>query len=453
MLSHSYFFYPQPVLRGFHSLKHFIITKVYNQLKIILILFCITPCYGFSQDDAERYENAIYDSNLVSVQLFRLGWSNSYPIISLNNPDHQIQLSFDDLTGAPRDFMYSFIHCDAEWKPSDLNLLEYQIGPNDDMIRDMVFSRGARQRFVHYDLFFPNNRISLTLSGNYILKIEDAATRETVITRRFYVVEESIAIQPRIKQATQARYRFTHHEVDFDLLALDYNITNPYSDLQVHVFQNQRPDNAKYDLSPTFVKQNEVIYEYDDRNLFNGTNEFRFFDTRDLNYQALRTASTQLINDTFNIFIIPDEVRSVRQYIDYGDINGRYLIHRTDPRDIALIDAEYVWVHFTLPYPAPLMNAGMFLYGEFTNWKFDPDYEMQYDSELKAYTGKVLLKQGYYNYMYAAANLEKGAGDVTLIEGNHFEAENEYLFLVYHRKIGEIYDRLIGFKIEKFQNK
>ncbi len=399
------------------------------------------------------YDNRVFDSNLQSVQLFRLGWSNSYPIIELGDSDQKLQLSFDDFTGEARDFSYSFIHCDANWKRSDLNILEYQMGPDYDLLRDMVFSRGSRTRFVHYDLFFPNNQIELTLSGNYIIQVTDNETGEVVLTRQFYVVEQEVTIVPKIKRATQARYRFTHHEVDFDIMSGNYTITNPYEDLQVHLFQNQRTDNAIKDLKPMFIKQHQLVYDYDDKNLFPGGNEFRFFDIRDLTYRALETEFTELVRDTFRVYLTPDELRGTRQYIDYGDINGRYLIHQTDPRDIALIDAEYVWVHFRLPYPSPLVGAKLYLLGELTQWRFSPEFELTYHPGYKGYVGKVLVKQGYYNYHYAIVNNNTGVGDITLIEGNHFETENEYLFLAYHRKIGEIYDRLIGFQIAKYQDK
>jgi len=428
------------------------VSKVFKYPFFFLLLLTISYS-SLAQNGLPVYDNRVYDSSIQSVQLFRLGWSNSYPIIELGDMSQRLQLSFDDFTGEARDFSYSFIHCDANWQPSDLNILEYQMGPDYDLIREMVFSRAARQQFVHYDLFFPNDQIQLTLSGNYLIQVIDNETQAVVLTRQFYVVEPRVTIAPRIKQATQARYRFTHHEVDFDVISGEYNITNPYQDLQVHVFQNQRPDNAIKDLKPMFIKQNQLVYEYDDKNLFPGGNEFRFFDIRDLNYRALRTEFTEVVKDTFHVYLVADEVKGSRQYLDYRDINGRYLIHQTDPRDIALIDAQYVWVHFKLPYPSPLVGAKLYLYGEFTQWRFLPEFELTYHPGFKGYVGKALVKQGYYNYHYAIVNNSTQKGDITLIEGNHFETENEYLFLAYHRKIGEIYDRLIGFQIAKFQDR
>jgi len=45
--------------------------------------------------------------------------------------------------------------------------------------------------------------------------------------------------------------------------------------------------------------------------------------------------------------------------------------------------------------------------------------------------------------------LEDGetAGNVSYIEGSHYETDNDYLILVYLKGINERYDRLLGIKI------
>ena len=400
-----------------------------------------------------RYENFTYDQNIKSVQLYRDGWSDSYPVLTLNDDSQSLLLSFDDLTGEVRDFGYSFIHCNNDWTPSDLSVFDYQQGPLDDMIRDWSFSRISRQRYVHYDLSFPNDRIQLTRSGNFILVVKDYATNEIVLTRRFYINENAVSVNARLKQATQGRYRLTHHEIDFDIIPQGYNITNPYTDLKVVIKQNNRIDNQKDDLQPVFVKPDMLTYDFDNQNLFNALNEFRFFDTRDLTYRALTTRITKIENDTFNVYLMDEESRATKQYVNYGDIDGRYLIYKSDDRDSSVIDAQYVKVHFSLQTPAPLQNASVYLFGEFTNWELLPKYKLQYDDFYHSYVTSAYLKQGYYNYMYVYVRDGNEKGDATFFEGNHSDTENEYLFLVYHRKNGEFYDRLIGFYSEKFQKK
>jgi hypothetical protein len=69
---------------------------------------------------------------------------------------------------------------------------------------------------------------------------------------------------------------------------------------------------------------------------------------------------------------------------------------------------------------------------------------MEYDYEDNYYYASLWLKQGYYNYAYVFLEDGQDAGDITLIEGNHWETNNEYIILVYFREPGTYYDQLIG---------
>ena len=72
--------------------------------------------------------------------------------------------------------------------------------------------------------------------------------------------------------------------------------------------------------------------------------------------------------------------------------------------------------------------------------------KMNYNYKRFGYELKLYLKQGYYNYIYVLSNDNKRGGDETIVEGNHWDTENEYSIFVYHRKIGTYYDQLIGYK-------
>ena len=68
---------------------------------------------------------------------------------------------------------------------------------------------------------------------------------------------------------------------------------------------------------------------------------------------------------------------------------------------------------------------------------------MQYNAENKCYYLYAYLKQGGYNYMYYV----KGANEklsLLLLEGSHWQTDNEYTIDVYFRPFGARYDRLVG---------
>ena len=69
---------------------------------------------------------------------------------------------------------------------------------------------------------------------------------------------------------------------------------------------------------------------------------------------------------------------------------------------------------------------------------------MIFNSERKGYGLCLFLKQGYYNYMYVLKEKGKLTGDESLIEGSHWDAENDYTIYVYFHETGALYDRLIA---------
>ena len=64
---------------------------------------------------------------------------------------------------------------------------------------------------------------------------------------------------------------------------------------------------------------------------------------------------------------------------------------------------------------------------------------MKYNSDLGGYTANLLLKEGYYEYLYITPD------DEYQLEGNHFETENTYDIIVYYRPPSKIYDVIVGY--------
>ena len=229
-----------------------------------------------------------------------------------------------------------------------LNDDEHIIGNKHIFIEDYQYSFNTLYPYIHYKLKFPNEEISFTKSGNYIIKVYVNNNREDLIlTRRFYVVDQKISIKSSVKMATLAKHRDYKQEVDFNLNLNNYPVIDPYADLKVVISQNRRMDNAITNLKPLFVRTPELVYNYERENLFNGNNEFRFFDTKDLRYQAINVDGIQIIDGKTHVYILPEEPRSYKQYFFQNDINGLRLIKRDDSRD-ANREADYIKTYFTL---------------------------------------------------------------------------------------------------------
>jgi hypothetical protein len=266
-----------------------------------------------------------------------------------------------------------------------------------------------------------------------------------VLTQRFFVAEYYANVVPDVHRPTQGRYRENSHEVDFTITQSQIQLVQPFSTLKVVVTQNQNWNDAITDLKPKFISGNQLIYDYDEENIFQGGNEFRVIDIRNINYNSLTTSHIATINDTLNAFLFPDKPRSSLVYLTTSDINGHYYLKNDDVRFDSDLESEYMKVNMALLYPNKLYKADIFLFGQLTGWDINEKYKLTWNAEKKAYETSLYLKQGYYNYQYMYKAHGAAKADVSIIEGSHSEADNEYSFFVYYKEPGQIYERLIGY--------
>lgn len=395
-----------------------------------------------------RYDDYIYDDSIKTVLLHTSKSQMSYPIIDINGKE-SIELSFDDLRRDNSIYNYTVVHCDANWEPSDLEQNEYIEGFFEDELFDFDYSSNTDLYYTHYKLSLPNENMKMTLSGNYIIMVYKVNDKEhPILTKRFMIYESNVSISMNIKRATDVNESYFRQEVDFKVNHDGYDVRDPFGRLNVVLMQNYRWDNAITGLNPRFIKDTELNYDYNNgENVFDANNEFREFDLKSIRYNTIRVKKIE-----FNIFdklqhayLLPDERRSFKQYYSKVDLNGNFLIKRNEGENSA-IEADYVKVHFSLPYSPPINDGNLYLFGKFCDWKFKEELKLDYDTINQQYTKEVLLKQGYYNYLYCfVKDGSKNTGDISIVEGSHYETKNEYSILVYHRQLNDNFDRLVGF--------
>lgn len=420
--------------------------SIFITILTLFSLFTLYPIKVISQDnDTINYfesSNTIYQENIKTVLFHRQGWDLSPPLMKFSSGE-KLLLSFDDLDADGKEYMFTIVHCDANWKPSDLEQYEYIDGYYEDYIYEFQYSVNTIVSYTHYELVFPTFDLKPKLSGNYMMKVFVENEDSLFFTRRFKIVDQKINIEGRIKQATDISDKKYKQEVDFEITSPSYQIVNPYRDLNVVITQNGRWDNAVKNLKPKMVIGQTLDYNYDYENVFDGGNEFRAFDIKSLNYYTENIERIEYRYDGYQITLKHDEKTTFKNYKSEDDINGQLKI-KTEDQDLTEIRSEYVYVHFFLPYAAPIIDGDIFIIGAITDWNFSDNAKLEYDYNRKGYVKTMLVKQGYYNYQYMLKYFDSEIADVAFIEGNHWETSNEYTISVYYREPGDDYDRLIG---------
>lgn len=363
-----------------------------------------------------------------------------YPMIRLNGGETLI-LEFDDMRGGFTDLLYTLVHCDANWMPSQLQKLEYIDGFEEERMRDFAYSIATFDEYTHYRLRFPNENMDVRVSGNYLLHIyQDDDDKTPILTRRFMVYENIFTVIPRSKQTIDVSKLRTHQEIDFVVNLQDTRLVNPISEVRAMIMQNGRWDNAIYDIPPQSLRGEDMVFDYLDKIVFPAGKEFRNFDTRSVIYKTERVKSIELLPNGVDVFLHEDRSRASVRYITYPDANGRFVTGNRDRFQEPETMSEYPLVHFTLEHPE-IFGKDVYVMGGLTDWQLDPRFKMTYNRSTKSYEGAAMLKQGFYDYMYVTT--EDGYSfDHTEIEGNWAETENNYTIVIYWRKFGERYDRI-----------
>ena len=392
------------------------------------------------------HENAVFREEIKSVQLYREGFELSSPVLELGSGDRLI-LTFDELSDEVRNYYYSVLHCDPEWNESNLMQTDYIDGFAENPIEDYARSFNTTFSYVNYLLAIPNEQMDIKMSGNYILLVyEDRDMEKLVLSKRFYVTEKAATIEGTVRRATLDAFKGSNHEVDFTVFHPGVKIENPLSEVKVVVMQNGRWDNAIRDLRPLFIQDGRLTYDYSQENVFPAGNEFRYFDIRNKRINGEGVLETSFHRPYYHVTLMPDEIRSNKRFFPYREMNGRYVVESQEPVQDYHTECDYQFVHFSLPLEAPLMGGTINVFGELSNWNANKSNEMTWNFETGRYELTLLLKQGYYNYMYVYVPEGAASADHVNLEGSFWETENDYQIMVYYRPMSSRYYRLIGYR-------
>jgi len=413
-------------------------------ISLACLFASLTSAQDYVEYNVQPLQDKIHSSTVYTAVLRPFNNPLGLPIIKLNGPE-RLLLEFDDLGPEFTNFQYTLMHCTHDWKPSNLQKQEYILGLQEHYISEHEFSINTWVPYTNYRLTIPNNNIRITKSGNYVLLVyQNDNPKDLILTRRFMVFEEFVSISGSILRATQLDEMHTHQQLNFTINHPGYEIPDPFLDLHVSVIQNGRWDNALLDLKPKFLRNGQLDYNFEGENSFPGGNEFRNFDTKQLTELTLNIRKTTL-EDMWLVFLIPEIPRNAARYSFMEDINGRFVVRRlnsTRPQS----EADYAWVDFFLSTPA-YQDKEVYVFGQLSDWLIKPDFKLTYDENTRAYRGKILLKQGFYNYQYVLFNPHNRQVDESAIEGSFWETTNEYRVFVYHRELGIRYDRLVGMQV------
>lgn len=376
--------------------------------------------------------------NIKSVSFQQSAEQNTVPIFALGD---SFTFLFDDLFGNEANYYYQIVHCDYDWKPSQLVKSEYLAGFDDVRIQNYTNSFNTLQIYSHYALSIPNRQTQLRVSGNYMIKIlnED---RDVVFSRKFILYEDLVTVPLQVRRARTFDAINYMHNMEFSIKSQTINFQNPLKNVKVMLMQNGRFDNAITNIKPQYTIGNDLIYKYDKETQFWGGNEFLYFENKDVRAAASNVARTDTNGSLYNGYLFPNQARADKPYTYYPDVNGNFIPLNANAED-SNIEADYVWIYFSLSAPQA-MSKDIYVNGMFNNYMRIPEYKMDYDEKSGLFKKAIMIKQGFTNFQYEVVDRAGKVDNANAVDGNFYQTESNYFAIVYYRENSSRYDRIVG---------
>ncbi|MTI21349.1 DUF5103 domain-containing protein [Fulvivirga sp. RKSG066] len=409
---------------------------------LILFSSLFTTVSSIESGKKLLYKDATYEDEIRTVQLYPITGNNAsmlQPAVAQIGRMNLV-LEFDDLVQDPEDYRVKIIHCNQDWTKSRLSSIDYLYDFNEFNINNDQASADTKVSYIHYNFRLPQ----VKLPGNYLL-VAYRGTNENdiILSKRFMVYSNQVSIELTSTLNGLTSSNRSQQQLDFKINYKNYELINPLENVNVTIRKNERWDNAINNLKPSFVRDGLFELEYrffNFENSFAAGNEYRFFDMRSLRNPGQGVYTVDWNTYPITVKLMSDLPRIYQAYSHLEDINGDFYITNLDAGG-GSIYSDYVNTQFNLKTDKPIAGE-VYVVGKMNNWEQNTESRMQYNPQVGSYSTDMILKQGWYNYKYEVKN---DTLDVNYLEGNHFQAENNYEIFVYYRPLNMRADLLIAY--------
>lgn len=413
------------------------------------ILFFLVPIYEMGQPGRTTKMAA----NLRTLRMTVDGDASRFPVLKLNS-NEKLEVSFDDLTHEYQRYTYKIEHCDVEGNPTTELFESDYVRTIDDqvVITNYEPSENTTVQYTHYAFSIPNTNMRPLISGNYRLTVstENAEDEEVVVLQTYFaVVDTKVGIYPSATTNTEVDWNGTHQQIELKVDCSNLVVRDAQSEIKTLVMQNRRFDNMAKDVPFTAQNGNVLLWEHSRGLIFDAGNEYRKMEILSTRYPGMHGESVRWLDPYYHYTLQTDYPR--RNYLYDEDRNGQSVVRYEGAGD-ADTQADYVMTHFVLDTPQLPEGKEVYVSGQWTSLGLAPQYKMHFNHADACYEANILMKCGYYNYLYLCADKSNPqVGSTMPIEGNYFQTENEYDILVYYRPTGSRYWQLVGCVTPKYK--
>jgi hypothetical protein len=406
------------------------------------ILLCILITSSLFGQKKLLFQDAVYEENIKTVMLYPPAGGvrdNLQPPIAMSSKQNLL-LEFDDIQESRNNYYAKIFHCNSDWTKSSLLDLDFMLAYNEFTINDYQYSNNTFLPFVHYRFPIPQ----VKLPGNYLIMIyRDGDKNDVVLTARFMIFDTAVTLGTNRDLVGNSTLSGGNQQINFIIDYEGLNVFNAMDNIKVVIRQNQRWDNARFNVKPSFVREDvtEVEYRFFDQDKqWQAGNEFRFVDFRSLNSPGRNTLRIDRKVKPFVLKVQPDAPRGEQAYSQYADLDGNYAIENLDYIEPTL-SCQYIFVDFALNTDE-LNGSNIYVVGNYNHYARTEENRMKWNKATSTYETTIVLKQGWYDYTYY---VDSPTLPTTYLEGSHYQTENFYDVLVYYKSLTPMADLLVGY--------
>ena len=363
------------------------------------------------------------------------------PAVMRLHTDDILQIAFDELSHDYHRYAYIIERCEADWTPSEeVFESDWLEGFNAIVIDDHAQSVNNIIHYPHYQLQIPNSQCRLKMSGNYRLHIIDDESQKELACVEFMVTDQTMSLFMEASTNTDIDHNISHQQLSISLNYNNHIVTNPQEQIRMVVRQNDREDNSRLHVSPSFIQANGLRWQHHQQLIFDAGNEYHKYEVLDPSHPTMGIDYINWDGEQYQVYPFINEPRP--HYIYDEDADGAFYIRNSDNRENDTA-SEYVWVNYRLK--APELPFGRIIIQGMWTTEAPETYLMSYDQTERLYTASILQKQGYYSYQYLWQD-QDGHLQTLPSEGNFYQTENRYQAYIYYKGTGERTWRLVSYR-------
>lgn len=384
--------------------------------------------------------NRIYSPQIKSLQAV-VNQDFLSPAVMRLHTDDILQIAFDELSHDYHRYAYTIERCEADWTPSEeMFESDWLEGFNAIVIDNHEQSVNTIIPYTHYQLQIPNSQCRLKMSGNYRLHIIDDESQKELACVEFMVTDQTMSLFMEASTNTDIDHNISHQQLSISLNYNNHIVTNPQEQIRMVVRQNDREDNSRLHVSPSFIQANGLRWQHHQQLIFDAGNEYHKYEVLDPSHPTMGIDYINWDGEQYQVYPFINEPRP--HYIYDEDADGAFYIRNSDNRENDTA-SEYLWVNYRLK--APELPFGRIIIQGMWTTEAPETYLMSYDETERLYTASILQKQGYYSYQYLWQD-QDGHLQTLPSEGNFYQTENRYQAYIYYKGTGERTWRLVSYR-------